>query len=153
MAMPAADVARRAKRVLIVDDDPATVRLLRDVLGAFRHEHDYQIELAGDGPEGLAALERNRFDVVLLDIYMPEMSGLELLARMRGLGLQTPVLMLTGNNDGRTAGEAVASGILAYVPKPFDFQRLELLISLATSSREAAADGAAAPSPDPRQDG
>jgi DNA-binding NtrC family response regulator len=66
---------------------------------------------------------------------MPGMSGLELLAEMRRLGLQTPVLMLTGNNDGRVAGQALASDILAYVPKPFDFERLELLISLATSTR------------------
>ncbi len=135
--------ARSTKRVLIVDDDPATMRLLRDVLGGFKHDHHYQIELAVDGAEGLAALERERFDLVLLDIYMPGMSGLELLEQMRRKGLHTPVLMLTGNNDGRTAGRAVASDILAYVPKPFDFERLELLISLATAAPTAAAGAAA----------
>ena len=116
---------RSTKRILIVDDDPATVRILRDVLGGFRHDHEYQIAFAVDGDEALAALERDRFDLVLLDIYMPGMSGLELLAEMRRLGLQTRVLMLTGNNDGRVAGQALASDILAYLPKPFDFERLD----------------------------
>jgi len=66
---------RSTKRILIVDDDPATVRILRDVLGGFRHDHEYQIAFAVDGDEALAALERDRFDLVLLDIYMPGMSG------------------------------------------------------------------------------
>jgi len=53
---------------------------------------------------------------------------------------------LTGNNDGRTAGEALASGILAYVPKPFDFTRLEMLVALATSSHPISAATLGAPS-------
>ena len=127
------------KRVLIVDDDAATVRVLRDLLSGFRHDHDYIIETADDGTEALAALERDRFDLVLLDLYMPLMTGLELVAELHRRGLQTPVLLLTGNNDGRAAGEALKSGILAYVPKPFDFQRIELLVSLAMSSKSTAA--------------
>jgi two-component system response regulator AtoC len=139
MAMHAAGTARPTKRVLIVDDDEAIVRVLRDALGVFRHEHAYTVETAGDGAEGLAALERGQFDLVLLDMSMPRMSGLELLAAMRRLGLQTPVVMLTGNEDNRTAADALASGIFAYVPKPFELQHLELLVSLAASPRSTTA--------------
>ena len=53
---------------------------------------------------------------------------------MGQLNVQTPVLMLTGNDDARTAADALASGIFAYIPKPFDLQHLEHLVSLAVSS-------------------
>ena len=131
--------ARATKTVLIVDDDQAIVRMLKEALGLFRHQHAYKIETAGDGADALAALHRDQFDLVLLDMYMPRMTGLELLAQMRHLKLQTPVLMLTGNDDTRTAADALASGIFAYIPKPFDLQHLEHLVSLAVSSRSPAA--------------
>ncbi len=131
--------ARAAKRVLIVDDDAAIVRVLQDALGLFRHEHPYTVETAADGAEGLAALERGQFDLVLLDMYMPRMTGLELLTEIRRRGLQTPVLMLTGNEDNKSAASALKSGIFAYVPKPFDLQQLEMLVSLAAASRSAGA--------------
>jgi two-component system response regulator MprA len=131
--------ARATKTILIVDDDQAIVRMLKEALGLFRHQHAYKIETAGDGADALAALHRDHFDLVLLDMYMPRMTGLELLAQMRHLKLQTPVLMLTGNDDARTAADALASGIFAYIPKPFDLQHLEHLVSLAVSSRSTAA--------------
>jgi len=131
--------ARATKTVLIVDDDQAIVRMLKEALGLFRHQHAYKIETAGDGADALAALHRDQFDLVLLDMYMPRMTGLELLAQMRHLKLQTPVLMLTGNDDTRTAADALASGIFAYIPKPFDLQHLEHLVSLAVSSRSTPA--------------
>jgi DNA-binding NtrC family response regulator len=131
--------SRGTKRVLIVDDDASIVAVLQDALGLFRHEYAYTVEIARDGAEGLAALQRGPFDLVLLDMYMPRMTGLELLAEMRRRGLQTPVLMLTGNEDNRSAADALAAGILAYVPKPFDLQHLEMLISLAASPRSAPA--------------
>ena len=129
---------RATKTILIVDDDQAIVRTLKEALGLFRHQHAYKIETAGDGADALAALRRDHFDLVLLDMYMPRMTGLELLAQMRRLELQTPVLMLTGNDDTRTAADALASGIFAYIPKPFDLQHLEHLVSLAVSSRSTA---------------
>jgi len=134
-----ATTARATKRVLIVDDDLSIVRVLQDALGLFRHEHTYVVQTAADGAEGLAALERGQFDLVLLDMYMPRMTGLELLTEMRRRGLQTPVLMLTGNEDSRSAASALASGIFAYVPKPFDLQQLEVLVSLAAASRSVSA--------------
>ena len=59
---------RATKRVLIVDDDAAVVQVLHDALGLFRHDHAYSVEIARDGAEGFAALERAEFDLVLLDM-------------------------------------------------------------------------------------
>ena len=134
-----ATAARATKRVLIVDDDESIVRVLRDALGLFNHEHAYAVETAADGAEGLAAIERGQFDLILLDLYMPKMTGLELLTEIRRRGLQTQVLMLTGNEDNKSPVSALKSGIFAYVPKPFDLQQLEMLVSLATTSRSAGA--------------
>jgi DNA-binding NtrC family response regulator len=133
--MTATRLARETKTVLIVDDDSAVVRMLKDALGVFRHAHAYKVEIAKDGADALAALQRDPYDLVLLDMYMPRMTGLELLERMRELQIQTPVLMLTGNDNTRSAADALASGIFAYIPKPFELQHLEHLVSLAVSSR------------------
>src|SRR5437899_13034037 len=80
---------RSTKRILIVDDDPATVRILRDVLGGFRHEHEYRNALEVDGHDALPEIERARIDLVLLDIYIPGMSDHELRGEMLLLVLQT----------------------------------------------------------------
>lgn len=134
----ATKTARAIKHVLVVDDEAAISRMLKDALGLFRHDHAYAVEIAGDGVDALAALKRQQYDLILLDMYMPRMSGLELLEEMRRLSVRTPVLMLTGNDDARTAGNAISSGIFAYIPKPFDLQHLEHLVSLAITSRPAA---------------
>ena len=137
--MMAAKTARMTKTVLVVDDNAAIVRMLKDAIGLFRHEHAYKVVTVGDGADGLAALQRDPFDLVLLDMFMPRMTGLELLAHMRRLRIETPVLMLTGNDDTRSAADALAYGIFAYIPKPFDLQHLEHLVSLALSARSTAA--------------
>src|SRR3989442_1706144 len=134
-----APVTHETKAVLIVEDDPAVVRMLKSAIGLFRREHAYTVVTVGDGAAGLAALQRDPFDLVLLDMFMPRMTGLELLAHMRRLRIETPVLMLTGNDDTRSAADALACGIFAYVPKPFDLQHLEHLVSLALSPRSTAA--------------
>jgi two-component system response regulator AtoC len=126
-------VTGTTKSVLIVEDDPAVVRVLRSALGTFQREHVFRIAVAADGAEALATLERAQFDLVLLDMYMPRMTGLEVLAQMRRLNVRSPVLMMTGNNDAQAAAEALAAGIFAYIPKPLDLRRLEHLVSLAVS--------------------
>jgi CheY-like chemotaxis protein len=126
-------VTGTTKSVLIVEDDPAVVRVLRSALGTFQREHVFRITVAANGAEALATLERVQFDLVLLDMYMPRMTGLEVLAQMRRLNVRSPVLMMTGNNDAQAAAEALAAGIFAYIPKPLDLRRLEHLVSLAVS--------------------
>ncbi|PYN14151.1 MAG: hypothetical protein DME05_16405, partial [Candidatus Rokuibacteriota bacterium] len=87
-----------------------------------------------DGMDALDAMKRDHFDVVLLDMHMARMGGLEVLEHMKRMQLRTPVLMLTGNEDAKASADALSRGILAYVPKPFDLLQLEHLISLAVCS-------------------
>ena len=132
------------KKVLIVDDEPSVGELLRDFFGRFQHGHQYEISTARDGAEALMLLLRQDFDLVLLDMNMPRLSGLALLKEMRGLRIKVPVLIITGNQDAKVAADAISAGVLAYVPKPFDLPQLEHLVALALPRQQRATGGAAA---------
>lgn len=132
------------KRVLVVEDAAAVVSMLRDFFAGLRHAHGYAVEAVADGADALAALLRERFDLVMLDMQMPRMGGLDLLSRMRHLGIRVPVLMLTANTDTNAAARALGNGIFAYIPKPANLVRLEHLVALALAGADRAA---ASPTP------
>ena len=120
-------------RALIVDDE----RLARQKVRTFLEARS-DVAIAGEAAnvdDAIKLVASTRPDLVLLDMYMPRMTGLELLAKMRQRGLRTPVLMLTGNEDNRSAANALAGGIFAYVPKPFDLNYLEQAVSIQLSAR------------------
>src|SRR5262249_1870157 len=89
---------------------------------------------ARSGEAGLAALAKHRPDVVLLDISMPGMSGLEVLKRIRLFDASIPVIMVTAAPHQATS-EALRHGAFAYIPKPFDFPYIDHLVRLATGGR------------------
>jgi len=120
------------KRVLIVDDEPIVLEVLKEFFGCFQHGHRYEIQTARDGTDALMMLlGKRQFDLVLLDIRLPGVSGLDLLDQMRALGLRAPVLVITGNRDSAVAADALKSGVFAYVPKPVDLLHLDHLVALA----------------------
>jgi CheY-like chemotaxis protein len=112
------------KLILIVDDEPA----VREVLsGYFEHQYGprgYRIETAPDGAAALAAVRRQRPALVLLDIDMPGMGGVEALRGVRAIDPKIPVIMVTGNEDTRVAGEVLRAGAHSYLPKPIKFPYL-----------------------------
>jgi two-component system, OmpR family, response regulator len=107
--------ATLSRRILLVDDD----RGLRHALASFLVEAGHQVETAGDGPEALAKLEAASFDIVLLDIGLPSMSGLEVLARTRSLAAPPLVVMMTADDTPETLLEAVRRQAYRYLRKPF----------------------------------
>ena len=106
--------AAAAKRVLVVDDD----LVLRMALSRLLAE-SYVVEEASDGPGALAALENGTFDLVLLDINLPGLSGLDVLSRMRANGAQPRVVVMTGDDTPETLLRAIRNQAFEYVVKPF----------------------------------
>ncbi len=107
-------------KILIVDDERAIRRTLREIL----EYEKYEIEEAEDGEIGLDKIEKNSYDVVILDIKMPKKDGIEVLTEMKQKGIDTPVIMLSGHGNLETAVEAVKKGAFDYIPKPPDLNRL-----------------------------
>jgi len=109
----------RQGALLIVDDN----ELNRDVLSRRLGQKGYAVTVAAGGTEALAAAARARFDLVLLDVEMPDMSGLEVLGRLRQTYTQTqlPVIMVTARTEGVDIVEAFRLGANDYVTKPIDF--------------------------------
>lgn len=107
-------------RILVVDDDPAVTSLLKRGLAY----EGYAVDVAATGPEGLSiALERYP-DLVILDIMMPGMDGLEVLRRLRAADTQLPILMLTGKDAPSDQVQGLKTGADDYVVKPFTFEVL-----------------------------
>jgi two-component system, OmpR family, response regulator MprA len=107
-------------RVLVVDDEPAVREALERVLRV----DGYEVELAPDGREAIRRQASEPADVVLLDVLMPSLDGLEVCRRMRDTGDRTPVLMLTARD---AVGDRVAgldAGADDYLPKPFALDEL-----------------------------
>jgi CheY-like chemotaxis protein len=104
------------RRILLVDDD----RGLRHVLSTFLREVGHTVETAGDGPEALDILrDGSGFDLMLLDIGLPSMSGLEVLARVRNLASPPLVIVMTADDTSETLLEAVKRQAYRYLRKPF----------------------------------
>jgi DNA-binding NtrC family response regulator len=109
-----------AHRILVVDDE----RLLHNVLDRLLSRHGMAVTSCMSAPEALEALKRERFDLVLTDFQMPEMDGLELLARIRDRYPDLPVVMITGLASVQHAVQAMHGGAVDYLPKPFSTDEL-----------------------------
>jgi DNA-binding NtrC family response regulator len=127
-----------AKRVLIVDDEPVLIDLLREIFARFQHGHPYEITPAYTVVEAYELLRRERFDLVLLDMVVPMLGdpwpwiqGLDLLKRVRQLGVKAPIFMMTGVWNIEKEAEALIEGAAGYLHKPFDQRELNRLVTLA----------------------
>ena len=119
-------------RVLVVDDDRSIRRSIEKFLG----DLGYSVSTAEDGPGGLAAIERGDADVVLLDLGLPGMDGLDVLARLQGREVAPPVIVISARDDMRTTITAMQRGAWDYVVKPIDIERLRISVQRALESRE-----------------
>lgn len=108
-------------RVLVVDDEPQVVELLQEFLAA----KGYQVLTASDGEEALQKVKEERPHVVLLDMRMPKMNGLEVLKRVREIDHEVGVIMVTGVMEEETGRQALQLGAFDYITKPLDLKYLE----------------------------
>ncbi len=112
--------SEQSSRILVVDDEDVVLRSVCKILRA----EGLHAEGVSSAAEGLARLREAPFDLLLVDLMMPEMDGIELLAQVREAGLNIPALMITGYPTIRTAIRALALGAVGYVTKPFTRREL-----------------------------
>ena len=126
-------------KILIVDDQ-AAVR--EELAYALRYE-GYEPTEARDGDAALAAVEETAFQVVLLDIKMPGLDGMQVLSQLRKDHPELPVIMISGHGDIETAVVAVKQGATDFLPKPFDTDRVLVSVKAALRLRDLARQNAA----------
>jgi DNA-binding NtrC family response regulator len=114
--------------VLVIDDERAIRNVLKDILG----NEGYKTDDAADGEEGFKKFSATAYDVVLCDIKMPKMDGLEFLQKALEINPDVPIIMISGHGNIETAVEAVKKGAFDYISKPPDLNRLLITIRNAT---------------------
>lgn len=114
--------------ILIIDDERSIRNVLKDILG----NEGYKVDEAADGEEGWKKFSSSNFDVVLCDIKMPKMDGIEFLTKANELNPEVPVIMISGHGNIETAVDAVKKGAFDYISKPPDLNRLLITIRNAT---------------------
>ncbi len=107
-------------KVLIIDDEKAICNTLKEIL----EYEKYEVEIANDGAEGVKKVQSANYDLVLCDIKMPKMDGLEVLAKIQEINRELPVVMISGHGTIETAVDAIRSGAYDYISKPPDLNRL-----------------------------
>jgi two-component system nitrogen regulation response regulator NtrX len=111
-------------KILVIDDEKAIRNTLKEVLEYEKHD----VDLAEDGPKGLEMFSANSYDIVLCDIKMAKMDGIEVLVKISETSTETPVIMISGHGNIDTAVEAIKKGAYDFLEKPLDLNRLLITI-------------------------
>lgn len=111
-------------RILIIDDEKSIRRTLREIL----EYENFKVEEAADGLEGLTLVQKEKFDIILCDIKMPKMDGMEALDKFMEANVDAPIIMISGHGNIETAVEAVKKGAYDFIQKPLDLNRLLVTI-------------------------
>jgi DNA-binding NtrC family response regulator len=106
-------------KILVIDDE----RSIRNTLKEILTYEGFEVSEAQDGVEGVKAVEKGSFDVILCDIKMPKMDGIEVLEKIQEMAPETPVVIVSGHGNIDTAVEAIKKGAFDYIAKPLDLNR------------------------------
>jgi len=120
--------------ILIIDDEAELCQSLSEMLK--EEEEGYKLSIANNGEKGLAKIKEEVLDLVLLDIKMPEMDGIETLKRIRAIDKDILVIMLTAYQTVETAVKAMKLGAYDYISKPFNYEELKIIIKRALQTRD-----------------
>ncbi len=127
-------------KVLIVEDDPMVALINEQYVG--RHKAFTLAGTCGNGEEALAFLQRQAVDLVILDVFLPKLSGLDVLQKIREREIPTAVIMVTAANDPATLRTATSLGAVDYLVKPFAYERFrEALDRFAARAKALEGDG------------
>lgn len=120
----------KGQRILVVDDEENFLLLLSHTLG----KEGYQVRTAGAGGDALRCLEREPFDLALIDLRMPEMDGVELLESIRGRYPEMKVILITGYPSAESRKTCHERGVYRYLVKPIEIPELKDTVRLALAS-------------------
>ena len=113
--------------VLVVEDDPMVAQLHEHYLSQIK---GFELcDIAGNGDEALSLLAENSYDLLILDVFMPTMDGLQLLAKIREAGYDVDVIIVSAANDKDKIKLALRLGAVDYIIKPFEFERFNLALN------------------------
>jgi DNA-binding NtrC family response regulator len=129
------------KQILVVDDEPN----LRRVLSAQLERDGYDVHTAEDGEQALAILKEHHIDLVITDLRMPRIDGMELLRRAQKIDAELPVVMITAHGTVDNAVEALKTGAFDYLTKPFDQVEVRTIVAKALRTRDLSATEASRP--------
>ncbi|MCZ7575462.1 MAG: sigma-54 dependent transcriptional regulator [Ardenticatenaceae bacterium] len=121
------------RHILIVDDDQEIRDVLKDLL-----EENYLVTLAATGQEALAKVRETDYDLMLLDVRLPDTDGLAVMQELFGLGKDIPVIVITGHGTSNTAIQAVQAGAYDYLVKPLELDEVEIVVRRLFEHRELA---------------
>src|SRR4051794_3790417 len=107
-------------KILVIDDEAD----IRESLETLLEMEGYAVDLAADGGEGLTKLTKARYDLVLLDLMLPDRNGMDVLADVRSRDEETPIIMLTAYGSVELAVNAIKAGASDYFSKPWDNEKL-----------------------------
>jgi len=122
----------KKSKILVVDDQTWVRRMLLEAL----EFQGYEVFGASSGCEALQLASKVKPDLAVIDMALPEMDGLTLLAKLKEIDLNLRGIMISGNGENKSAKKALDKGAFAYLVKPFDISRLEDLIKTALTSRD-----------------
>ena len=115
-------------KILVIDDERAIRNSLKEILML----EGYDVETAENGVQGIAMVEKEKYDVIFCDIKMPEMDGDEVLDRLVAMGIDAAVVMISGHGDINSAVACIKRGAFDFIPKPLDLNRILITIKNAT---------------------
>jgi len=120
-------------RILVVDDEAN----LRKVLAAILRKDGYDVTVAEDGEQAMAEFEKNGADVIISDLVMPKLGGMDILTRVRNSRADVPVIIITAHGTVDSAVEAIKSGAFDYITKPFEHAEIRAVVAKAARTQEA----------------
>ncbi len=115
-------------KILIIDDERSIRNSLKEILT----DEGYDVDVAENGAQGCAMVDKEKYSVIFCDIKMPEMDGMEVLDKFREMGVDSAVIMISGHGDIETAVECIKKGAFDFIQKPLDLNRILITIKNAT---------------------
>jgi DNA-binding NtrC family response regulator len=133
------------KQILIADDDLS----MRQALAESLESCGFEVETAENGADALRKFQQGKFEVVVTDMRMPKMTGMDVLRGIKKIAPQTPVILITAYGTVKTAVEAMKEGAAEFIMKPFSLDELEFAVRNVLATNKADEEGKAAESGPP----